>query len=122
MSKTPNGSRILIIGANGVGHDIADAVGTIYDLLAGSMDWGSDFITVDDAVGFVRLVDLAGYADPDAKRVEERREWARVTLAKASTPAGVPLREMDRPTWERWATERTLLEQARAQIAAEASS
>lgn len=70
QTNTPSGATIILRDPEGNEHDVTDAVGAIYDLLASSMDWGSDFLSVEDAKPFVQLVDLAGYKDPDPQEGE----------------------------------------------------
>lgn len=70
---TPNGSRIRIHHPDGSVHDVTEDVGALYDLVVCSMDYGSDFLAIEDGRCLVRMIDLAGYAEPGYGIVQQAR-------------------------------------------------
>lgn len=86
-----NATRIVAITEDGVEHDVTQDVAALYDLVVGSMNFGSGFITVDDAEPLARMADLAGYRDPgpryrgDLSLIEQAR--AQVAAARAAEDA-----------------------------------
>jgi hypothetical protein len=85
-----NQTRIVAVTEDGVEHDVTQDVAALYDLVVGSMDFGSGFITVDDAEPLARMADLAGYHDPDHWRkgpslIEQARAQVAARAAEDAT-------------------------------------
>lgn len=55
--------RMFARAADGSETDITEGVQACYDLVIGSMDWGSGFLTVEDALPVVLLAKACGFAD-----------------------------------------------------------
>lgn len=69
----PNGTVVKAIAPDGTETIITDWVGAIYDLVIGSLDFGSGFLTVEDAVPLASLAELLGYpANNEATRYLEQ--------------------------------------------------
>lgn len=64
--------QIFIKQSDGTEHDITEGVQALYDLLLHSMDWGSGFLTAEDAVPVYRLAKLCGF-----KGLEEAEKYIR---------------------------------------------
>jgi len=47
--------KIFVEGEDGTKTDITEGVQSMYDLLVGSMDWGSGFICLEDAIPLAHL-------------------------------------------------------------------
>jgi hypothetical protein len=87
MNRTPNGKIILAYDADGVpgyrdGIDVTEAVQALYDLVVQSMDWGSGFLTAEDAEPVALIARVCGFErlDEAERYLEEarRRERGRV--------------------------------------------
>lgn len=48
--------------------DVTEAVATLYDLLRGSMDWGSGFLDIDDVLAILALGEACGFIPPEEAR------------------------------------------------------
>lgn len=81
--KTPAGVTITAIRPNGSTEDVTESVSALYDLLIGSMDWGSGFLTAEDAIPVARLARICGFKDSEEAerylRAEERRRAPKAT-------------------------------------------
>jgi hypothetical protein len=62
---TPNGTRVYAERADGTRVDVTDGVSALYDHCVSSMDWGSGFLTIEDAAGIIRVAQQCGYLVPD---------------------------------------------------------
>jgi hypothetical protein len=72
---TPNGSTVVVRIADGSEVDITESVQVMYDVIISSMDWGSGFLSVEEAVPVVHVAETCGFAKyEDAQRyVDELR-------------------------------------------------
>lgn len=85
---TPNGARITLTKLDGSTVDVTEHVGAIYDLVIQSMDFGSGFLTSEDAEPLAELGEMCGFARCDeakryldeARRQEERQARTRQRL------------------------------------------
>jgi len=62
-------ARCYVVADDGTETDITDGVGALYDLVVGSMDWGSGFLTVEDATPVSVIAHACGYEN--AAEVDE---------------------------------------------------
>lgn len=88
---TPNGTQVFARAVDGSEIDITAGVQAMYDLVLGSMDWGSGFLTDDDAAPMSVVGHACGFAEVD--RVDEyiadkRHDADRVSWMKANDPQG----------------------------------
>lgn len=69
--------KIIHIAPGGAEHDVSDAVAAMYDLVIGSMDWGSGFWSVEDAVPVGILARLCKFetAEDVEKYLGNRDKW-----------------------------------------------
>lgn len=58
---TPNGAEIYVRSPNGDHVVVTAGVQALYDLVIDSMDWGSGFLTVEDATPVVEIAKLCGF-------------------------------------------------------------
>jgi hypothetical protein len=65
VSTTPNGTRIIAHKADGAEVNITEGVQALYDLVIQSMDWGSGFFTVEDALPVVAIAKTCGFASAE---------------------------------------------------------
>lgn len=97
VARMPDGSEV----------DITEGVQTIYDLVIGSLDWGSGFLTVEDALPVVHVAKTCGFADweeaqayVDAKVHAQESEAFRVSRIGQpdypSRPAGLLIGQLPR--------------------------
>jgi hypothetical protein len=63
--STPNGTRVFTESPDGKRVDVTDGVQTLYDMCVSSMDWGSGFLSVEDATGIIRIAQTCGFLMPD---------------------------------------------------------
>lgn len=54
-------SLVVTAVNDGVTADITEAVKTMYDCIAGSMDWGSGFLTAEDAEQIMFVAHTCGF-------------------------------------------------------------
>jgi hypothetical protein len=87
VTETPNGTRLVAIAPDGATTDVTEHVGAIYDLVIQSMDFGSGFLTAEDAVPLAELGRLCGYGMVEEAekylaeaRAQEERERERERL------------------------------------------
>jgi hypothetical protein len=73
MSETPNGAKIEAVLTDGSRHDVTEAVQALYDLVVQSLDWGSGFLTVEDAVPVADIARLCGFGDAPDEYIESQR-------------------------------------------------
>lgn len=73
---TPDGTRVVAHRADGTEIDVTEGVQALYDLAVGSMDFGSGFWTVDDAVPVRDLANACGFDGKEAAEqyLAEQRE------------------------------------------------
>jgi hypothetical protein len=64
--------HIFVRQADGTEADITEGVQALYDLVLGSMDWGSGFLSAEDAVPVAKLGRLCGF-----EQVEEAERYLR---------------------------------------------
>jgi hypothetical protein len=83
MSTTPNGTRLVAQNSDGE-HDITDAVGALYDLAVGSMDYSSGFWSEEDAVPVALLARLCGFGG--AEGLEKYAKLAEQTAKDRIVP------------------------------------
>ena len=77
--------RVLHVAEDGTRTDVTEGVQAMYDLVTGSMDWGSGFLSYEDAVpvgAVARLCGFEGIAEverylQDALHREESDAWRR---------------------------------------------
>jgi hypothetical protein len=77
---TPNGAVITAKATDGTTTDVTEGVKALYDLVTSSMDWGSGFLTIEDAAPVGFIAEVCGF-DPDeeiARYLRERRKDARL--------------------------------------------
>jgi hypothetical protein len=60
------GVRIFVRQPNGTETDITEGVQALYDLVIGSMDWGSGFLTAEDARPVALLARACGFENAEA--------------------------------------------------------
>ena len=78
---TPNGTRIMATvevddGVWGQAVDVTEGVQALYDIVVQSMDWGSGFLTVEDALPVVEIAKVCGFdgiREAEAYLVERER-------------------------------------------------
>lgn len=58
---TPSGVTVTASKPDGATEDITEGVQTLYDLLIGSMDWGSGFLTIEDVMPVARIAHFCGF-------------------------------------------------------------
>ena len=108
MSETPNGAVILATFLDKAPVDITEHVKAAYDLVVGSMDWGSGFLTFEDAVPLAELARICGF-DPDkecesymrrdiedAKKLLERKVLYGMTESGAQNARAAARRRLER--------------------------
>lgn len=66
------GTRVFARAADGSETDITEGVQALYDLVIGSMDWGSGFLTAEDARPVALLARALGF-----ERAEEAERYLR---------------------------------------------
>lgn len=59
--STPAGVTVVARAKDGTETDVTEAVQALYDHMTGSLDWGSDFYTVEDVVPVAELAELCGF-------------------------------------------------------------
>jgi hypothetical protein len=57
---TPNGTNIIAENKE-FDEDVTEAVQALYDLIIQSLDWGSGFISAEEAEPIARLAQLCGF-------------------------------------------------------------
>jgi hypothetical protein len=69
--------RITHTSDDGVTHDVTEAVKCLYDLVLDSMDWGSGFWSVEEAVPIGILARLCQFekADEVERYLGNREKW-----------------------------------------------
>lgn len=58
--------RVFARQEDGTEVDVTEGVQALYDHCVCSMDWGSGFLTIEDAEGIIRIAQTCGYEMPDA--------------------------------------------------------
>lgn len=58
---TPSGTKVYAIAPNGKMTDVTVGVQSLYDLLIQSMDWGSGFLSAEDARPIAELARTCGF-------------------------------------------------------------
>lgn len=61
MTPTPSDVTVTATKPDGSTEDITEGVQTLYDLLIGSMDWGSGFLTIEDVMPVARIAHFCGF-------------------------------------------------------------
>lgn len=64
-TTTPNGVTITATKPDGTTVDVTEHVSAIYDLVIGSLDFGSGFLSYEDAVPLAELARLCGFEDSE---------------------------------------------------------
>jgi hypothetical protein len=72
MSPTPAGVTITATKPDGTTVDVTEGVQVLYDRVIGSMDWGSGFLSVEDAVPIAEIAEVCGFAG-----IEEAERYLR---------------------------------------------
>lgn len=54
---------VICRASDGSETDITEGVQTLYDMVIGSMDWGSGFLTAEDALPVVQVAKTCGFKD-----------------------------------------------------------
>lgn len=70
---TPNGAVITAASPDGATVDLTEGVQCLYDLVINSMDWGSGFISAEEALPVAEVARACGFA-----QVEEVEKYVRV--------------------------------------------
>ena len=103
--------RFIFRRFDGPDEDVTDDVGCLYDLVIGSMNWGSGFLTVEDALPVVRIAQLGQFKDwEQAQEYVDAQTQAREQLAflerfpeayavRYPRPGGVPERIEHNHIW-----------------------
>lgn len=65
--------RLIARHADGTETDVTEGVQALYDHLVASMDWGSNFLSIEDARGIILIAQKCGFLVPDtaAKAFED---------------------------------------------------
>ena len=85
MTTTPAGVQLIARRPDGSEVDVTEGVQVLYDHVIGSMDWGSGFLTVEDAIPIAEIARVCGFKEcEEAERyiaaqrhAEERQEYWR---------------------------------------------
>jgi hypothetical protein len=64
-ARTPSGVEIVARGGDGSEANVTEAVQALYDIVIGSMDWGSGFLTVEDALPIAELAERCGFKEAE---------------------------------------------------------
>jgi hypothetical protein len=92
---TPNGTVVVARLADGTELNVTAGVQALYDLVIGSMDWGSGFWTVDDAQPVLEIARACGFKDyeeAEAYVAEQRQsEEQRQFLDRRNMPYPYPV-------------------------------
>ena len=67
--------KIMHVAEGGTQTDVTEGVQTLYDLVIGSMDWGSGFLSYEDAIPVVEIARLCGF-----KQAEEAERYVNDSL------------------------------------------
>lgn len=62
---TPSGVTIVAKLSDGTEVDVTEGVQVLYDLVVGSMDFGSGFLTEEDAVPLANIAEVCGFERSD---------------------------------------------------------
>lgn len=90
MSPTPAGVTITATKPDGTTEDITEGVQALYDLVIGSMDWGSSFLSVEDAEPVAALAQFCGF-----------KGWEEAPQYLESERKAEQQRLCPHPNWER---------------------
>ena len=71
--STPNGTVITAAREDGTTVDLTEGVQCLYDLVINSMDWGSGFISAEEALPVAEVARACGF-----EQVEEVEKYVRV--------------------------------------------
>jgi hypothetical protein len=58
-------TRVYARQADGTETDVTEGVQVLYDHMVSSMDWGSGFLTVEDAKGIIEIAQACGFEMPE---------------------------------------------------------
>jgi hypothetical protein len=79
--STPSGVTIHAHRKDGLDVDITEGVQALYDTVIQSLDWGSGFLTIEDALPIARVAEVCGFEQAEEaqrylqyRRFEELRE------------------------------------------------
>jgi hypothetical protein len=61
-AATPSGVRVIAHMPDGTEVNVTEGVQVLYDTVIASMDWGSGFLTVEDALPIVQIAKACGFA------------------------------------------------------------
>ena len=75
--------KFVFMGDDGTQADVTEGVQALYDLVIGSMNWGSGFWSYEDALPVAQIARLAGFGQCDeaeryvreALHTKESAEW-----------------------------------------------
>jgi hypothetical protein len=90
--------KIVVQAGDGTETDVTEGVKALYDLVIGSMDWGSGFLTYEDALPVLRVAEACGFGElervrkyvDDAHHSIEQREFVKARFAAGYPPPEVP--------------------------------
>ena len=85
-----NPKRVYVKNDDGTETDITEGVQAMYDRLVGSLDWGSGFITLEDALPLADLAKACGFEqwEEAEKYVEFARKEAEEKKQREQRMAG----------------------------------
>lgn len=96
-AATPNGTVVVARRPEGSEVNVTAGVQALYDLVISSMDWGSGFWTVEDALPVVEVADVCGFAEAaearryvDAQRHSEEQQRFLATVRRPIYHGGPP--------------------------------
>ena len=74
--------------ADGTETDVTEGVQALYDLVICSMDWGSGFLTYEDALPVVTIAELAAFPDAGRARkyVDDKKHSDEMTVFFSEHP------------------------------------
>lgn len=74
ITQTPSGVRLMAVNPDGIEVNVTEGVMALYDLVIGSMDWGSGFLTVEEALPVAEIAELCGFAEWEAAQAYVREQ------------------------------------------------
>lgn len=79
MSPTPAGVIVTATRPDGTTEDVTEGVQALYDLVIDSMDWGSGFLSEEDAIPVAHIAEVCGFEKSEEahRYLENERRLAR---------------------------------------------
>jgi hypothetical protein len=74
MATTPHDVSLIARLPTGEEVDVTEGVQALYDLVINSMDWGSGFLSYEEALPVAKLAELCGFKD-----IEEAQRYLRAS-------------------------------------------